>query len=336
MQLPFVNLRPPDSGRRGRLTLAVAHNVPLILAYVVLAAMVVVYLVLYLVSTGALPGSFELTSTVDNAMPLAFAGAGQSAIVLTGGIDLSVGGMMDLTNSLAAVHMGDSTSSMVEWTVIILAVGAAGGLLNGLLVTFGRLQPILVTLATLSIYQGIALRVLPKPGGQVPPTYTAALTNPGAPTALLWILVLIAIWLIIRRTPLGVGVYAIGNDQAAARTTGIRVRAVKVGAYVLGGVLAAAGGLFLAASATSGDATSGDAFTLTSIAATVLGGISFLGGRGSLIGTLAGAFALTLLINVLFFAHINPLYQSFYQGLFLILAVLAAGLAGILLRRRRG
>jgi ribose transport system permease protein len=104
---------------------------------------------------------------------------------------------------------------------------------------------------------------------------------------------------------------------------------------VLGGVLSAAAGLFLAANATSGDATSGDASTLTSIAATVLGGVSFLGGQGSLVGTLAGALALTLLINVLSFAHINPLYQSFYQGLFLILAVLAGGLVRILLRRRR-
>jgi ribose transport system permease protein len=114
----------------------------------------------------------------------------------------------------------------------------------------------------------------------------------------------------------------------------VPVRLVKVGAYVASGVFAAAGGLFFAATTTSGDATSGDAFVLTSIAAVVLGGISFFGGRGSAIGSIAGAFVLTLLINVLFFADIDPLYQSFFQGLFLVAAVLFGNLVGRLVRAR--
>jgi len=110
------------------------------------------------------------------------------------------------------------------------------------------------------------------------------------------------------------------------------VRTIKIAAYVLSGMFAAAAGLFLAATTTSGDATSGDVFVLTSIAAVVLGGISFFGGRGNAVGTVAGAFVLTLLINVLFFANIDPLYQSFFQGLFLIVAVLL----GTLIRRLVG
>jgi ribose transport system permease protein len=321
--------------RHARLRYAIAQNVPLLLAYVVLGGMILVYVGLYVASTSYLPGSFELTSTLNNGMPLAFAGSGQAVVVLTGGIDLSIGGMVDLTNAVAAVAMRPDPGSIAVWSAVVLLIGAAGGLVNGLLVAFGRLQPILVTLATLSIYQGLAIRVLPQPGGKVPGSFTATLTNPNAPIAFAWLAVLVVVWLVIRRTRLGVGIYAIGNDERASRAIGVRVRWVKVGAYVLGGVFAATAGLFLAATTTSGDATSGDVFTLTSIAAAVVGGVSFLGGRGSLVGALAGAFALTLLVNVLFFAHINPLYQSFYQGLFLILAVLAAGLAWILLRRRR-
>ena len=135
-----------------------------------------------------------------------------------------------------------------------------------------------------------------------------------------------------RRTRFGVGVFAIGNDEEAARAHGTPVRRIKVGAYIVSGVFAACGGLFFAATTTAGDATSGDVFILTSIAAVVLGGISFFGGRGSAIGTVAGAFILTLLTNVLFFASIDPLYQSFFQGLFLIVAVLL----GTLVRRARG
>ncbi len=96
------------------------------------------------------------------------AGLAQTLVVLTRGIDLSVGGIMDLANATAAVTLGSSVASMIGWSIVILLIGAACGLVNGLLVGYGRLQPILVTLATLSIYQGLAIRVLPQPGGQVP------------------------------------------------------------------------------------------------------------------------------------------------------------------------
>jgi ribose transport system permease protein len=221
---------------------------------------------------------------------------------------------------------------MVAWSLIALVVGAGGGLINGLLIAYGRLQPILVTLATLSIFQGLAIKALPEPGGAVPVEYTKILANPNGPWGLLFVTSIVGFWLLFRRTTFGVDVYAIGNDEEAARAHGVRVRTVKIGAYALAGMFAAAAGLFLAATTTSGDATSGDVFVLTSIAAVVVGGISFFGGRGSAIGTVAGAFVLTLLINVLFFANINPLYQAFFQGLFLVVAVLL----GTLIRRLVG
>jgi ribose transport system permease protein len=265
-------------------------------------------------------------------MPLVFAGVGQSIVVLTRGLDLSVGGMIDLTNSLAATHVHAGVGSMLAWSLIVLLVGAAGGAINGILVAYGRLQPILVTLATLSIYQGLAIKTLPEPGGAVPIEYTKILANPNDPTGLAFVAFVIVVWLVFRRTRFGVHVYAIGNDEEAARAQGVHVRTTKIGAYMLSGTFAAAGGLFLAATTTSGDATSGDVFVLTSIAAVVLGGISFFGGRGSAIGTVAGAFILTLLINVLFFANIDPLYQSFFQGLFLVVAILL----GTMIRRLVG
>src|SRR5439155_14782088 len=153
--------------------------------------------------------------------------------------------------------------------------------------------------ATLSIYQGLAIKVLPEPGGAVPLEYTKILANPNGPYGIAFVAFICAVWLLFRRTRFGVQVYAIGNDEEAARAHGVRVRAIKIGAYVLGGMFAAAAGLFLAATTTAGDATSGDVFVLTSIAAVVLGGISFFGGRGSAIGAVAGAFVLTLLIYVL-------------------------------------
>jgi len=313
----------------------IGRNIGLLLVFAILASSVALYCAIYFAEQKTLPGNFELTSTVNNTMPLAMSALGQAIVILTRGIDLSVGGIMDFTNALAAVHMKADPVSMIVWTVLVLGAGALGGLLNGLLVGYGRLQPILVTLATLSIFQGVALRVLPEPGGAIPPGYTAALVNTDQPYALLYVLGAALLWTALRRTRIGVALYAIGNDEQSARAHGVDVVRTKVIAYTLSGMLAAAGGLCLAANATAGDATSGSGFTLTSIVAVVLGGVSLFGGRGNMIGALAGAFVTTMIVNILFFAHIDPLYQSFYEGLFLIVAVVLGAALGGLLKRGR-
>jgi ribose transport system permease protein len=321
--------RPPRYRSRSRLQHLTIQSAPLLLALIILAGMAALYIGLFFGQLSRFPGVFEWTSVVNTSMPLVFTAVGQSVVVLTRGLDLSVGGMMDLTNSFAATHMHSGSASMIAWSFVTLLIGAAGGAVNGVLIAYARLQPILVTLATLSIYQGLAIKVLPEPGGSIPLDYTKVLANPNGPTGLAFVVVIVLFWFLFRRTRFGVGVFAVGNDEEAARAHGIPVQLIKVGAYVVSGVFAAAGGLFFAATTTAGDATSGDVFILTSIAAVVLGGISFFGGRGSAIGTVAGAFILTLLTNVLFFASIDPLYQSFFQGLFLVIAVLL----GTLIRR---
>jgi ribose transport system permease protein len=320
--------------RRSRLSHGIGQNIGLILAVSILLLAILVYIAVYLIQLHRVPGNFAITSTVNSAMPLVFAAVGQSFVVLTKGIDLSVGGVVDLANAMAAVTMGKGAGSMVLWSVIILLVGAACGLLNGLLVGLGRLQPIVVTLGTLSIFQGLAIRVLPQPGGAIPPGYTNVLVNPNHPIALIYVALLALAWLVYRRTRPGVDLYAIGNDEAAARALRINVLRTKIIAYMLDGMLAAAAGLLLAANATAGDATTGDSYTLTSIVAAVLGGISLFGGRGSAIGAICGAFITTLIVNILFFAHVDPLYQSFYEGLFLLIAVVAGSLIGGTIRRR--
>ncbi len=333
--------RPPTSPGRpsARATLrrgqVLAQNAPLVVAVVLLVAILVLYVVLYAISLSSLPGSFEAASITDHAVPLSLAAVGQSLVILTRGIDLSVGGMMDLTNALAALKLHGGLATEALWTVLILGVGAAGGLLNGLLVAFGRIQPILVTLGTLSIFQGLALWVLPSPGGHVAGGYTSLFLNPNAPSALIWVVALGLAWVAFRRSRLGVQIFAVGNDEAAARANSVPVVRTKVTVYVLAGMLAAGAGIALATTTTGGDATGGDVFTLASIAAAVIGGVSLFGGRGSAVGAICGAFVLTVLVDVLFFANIDPLFQPFYQGLFLVVAVGASTLLGRMLVRRR-
>jgi ribose transport system permease protein len=208
-------------------------------------------------------------------------------------------------------------------------------MLNGFLVAYARLPPILVTLATLAIFQGVAVRILESPGGHIPAGFTSTLTNTNRPSGLLLVGGVALLWVVFRRTKFGVGVFALGNDENAAMANGLPIRRLKLMVYVVSGVLAAAAGLLVAATTTGGDANAGNIYTLTSIAAVVVGGVSFLGGRGSAIGAIFGAFALTLVTSVLFFAHIDRLYTSFYQGLFLIAAVVLGSLAGRLARGGR-
>ena len=298
-----------------------------------LATAIILYTCIYYAAQHRFPGGFELTSSVNSTMPLAFAAIAQTLVILTRGIDLSVGGVVDIANAVAAITLGKSIASQIGWSLLILAIGAACGLINGLLVTGGRLQPILVTLATLSIFQGIAIRILPQPGGQIPDDYTTILANPDAPTSLAYLVLIGLFWWAFRRTRLGVGIYAIGNDEPASQANGVQVRRTRILAYVIGGTFSAAGGLFLAASATAGDATTGNTYTLTSIVAAVLGGVSLFGGRGSGVGAILGAFISTMIVNILFFSHIDPLYQSFYEGVFLVIAVVLVAGVGRLAKR---
>ncbi len=310
------------------------QNAGLILAAAILFLSVIVFAGMFLIQQDRLPGNFEITSTVNNTMPLALAAVGQTIVVLTRGIDLSVGGVIDLTNALASLYLSGSVAHMIVVSALIILVGAAAGLLNGLVVGLGRLQPIVVTLATLSIFQGLAIRVLPQPGGAVPGGYTDFLVNTNAPTALAFIGLAALGWMVLRRTRLGVALFAIGSDEQAAVALGINAMRTKIMAYALGGALYAVAGLFLAANATAGDATTGDGYTLTSIVAVVLGGVNLFGGRGSAVGAICGAFITTMIVNILFFAHINPLYQSFYEGVFLVIAVVAGALIGRWVGRR--
>jgi len=324
-----------EAPRTSGLTYFVGQNVGLVLALAMLIMAIVVYCAVYFAEQATLPGNFEITSTVNNTMPLVLVAVGQGFVVVARALDLSVGGVMDLSNALAAVHFQDNVASMVGWSALILLVGAVCGLVNGLLVGIGRLQPILVTLATLAIYQGLAIRILPQPGGAIPPAYTAALVNPYQPFALVYVLLVAFLWYAFRRSSIGVAIFAVGNDETAARANGVDTVRARVTAFVLSGLMSAAAGLFLAADATAGDATTGNGYTLSSIVAVVLGGMNLFGGRGSGVGVIAGAFVTTMIVNILFFSNIDPLYQSFYEGLFLVIAVVAGGLIGRLLKRSR-
>ena len=258
---------------------------------------------------------------------LAVVGTGQTIVVLTGGIDLSVGGVMSLGTAILATQMHQD--SIALWTFAALGVGLALGIANGLLITYLDIQPFIVTLATWSMISGAALMVLPAAGGEVPISFSNFIYDDirGMPMSIILLVVLGVVWVWLKRTRVLRRVYAIGSDEEAAFLSGVPVAATKIAAYALCGLFAMAAGVLYTMETASGDPTSGDTFILASVAAVVIGGTSLFGGRGGAGGTIAGAIVLTLLADVMLAADVSEFWTPIVQGALMILVVVIGALA---------
>ena len=262
---------------------------------------------------------FDGHSLSVNAMPLMLIALGQFLVVLTRGVDLSLGPVASVAGAVMALTITDHPFLGLAAPVLI---GLAAGLSNGLFVARLELPPIIVTLATMSVWQGVALIVLPNPGGSVPTAFQATITggfsSPIAGVAGVLLCISGGTWLLSTR--FGLHLRAVGGDEHAARMSGVRVENVKAVAYVL----AALSGMYLTTVTASGSPTAGDGYILTSIAAVVIGGVPLSGGRGTPVGVAMGALILTITGSLLYFADISSFYQSVIDGL-ILLAVVGSG-----------
>lgn len=271
---------------------------------------------------------------------LAFIAMAQTLVVITAGIDLSVGMIFVLTNCIASWIVVGSPMQTALGVAGVLLAGTICGTINGLLVIYGRLQPIVATIATGAVYFGLALLLRPYPGGSVNEDLADAMTGRlfGAiPSSLVVLLgVVLLVWLPFRRSEIGRAAYAAGSSEAAAFMSGVPLRRAKLTAYTLAGLLAGMGGLFLTFFTYTGEAAyaSGSGYTLWSIAAVVLGGVSLYGGRGSAVGAIFGAFAARTTGDMLFVFDVDPLWQPLLQGIVLLIAI-SIGAIGLLRVRNR-
>lgn len=276
--------------------------------------------------------SFDFLTLAIATLPLGLAAMAQSVILISGGIDLSIGGQMALFNCLSALLMnshGMGTAILVS--IGILVAGAAIGAVTGAATVLTGVPDIVVTLATSFVWGGLALVVLAAPGGGAPLVFQ----NVGV-EASIWqwlpngILVLaiayVVVWLPIRRARIGTAMYAIGSNAETADLSGVHVGLTKTLAYALAGVFTAAAGLALTSSTGIGDPNSGALYTLNSVAAAVLGGVSLAGGRGGLIGPVLAAFILSLIVAILVFMGVNSNFSQVIQGGMMVVVVMIGGL----------
>jgi len=267
------------------------------------------------------------TTAANKGVLLAIVAMAQTLVVLTSGIDLSVGMVMVLANCLASHIVVGTTGPAALGVLGVLAVGALCGAVNGLIVIVGRLQPIVTTIATSAIYYGGALALRPVPGGDVNATLADALTGQIAgsvPASLLLLLALVVlVWFPFRHSVVGRAAYAVGSSEVAAYMSGVPIRRAKFVAYTLSGLLASVAGLFVTFVTYSGEASAanGGSYTLYSIAAVVLGGVSLFGGSGSAIGAIFGALMFRTIGDLLFVFNVEPLWQPLFQGAVLAAAV---------------
>ena len=310
------------------------HAVPL-LAALTLAAMAALYLALQ-------PRGITvsvLVTAANKGVLLALIAMAQTFVVLTGGIDLSVGAIVVLANCFASTLLSGSPIHLAAGVAAVLVAGLLAGGVNALAVVAGRLQPIIATLATSTMFYGVALLLRPNPGGDVDDDLASAVTGnfAGIPVTILLLLALLLLfWLPFRRSVTGRALYAVGSAEASAYMSGVKVSRAKASAYVLSGLFASLAGLLLTLIAESAQASATQAgdLTLNAIAAVVIGGTSLFGGVGGLLGSVVGAFILRTIGDLLFVLRASPLWQPLFQGLILLGAVSLGALPLLRIRNR--
>jgi ribose transport system permease protein len=255
----------------------------------------------------ALANLFQIGLLIETALPLVLLAVAQTFVVLVGGIDLSVGGMFVVANAITAQWVGLHGGAH-QWLVLVaVGFGLAMGALNGLLVVGLRFQPFIATLGTWTIFNGIALTILPTDGGSPPPFLSNLLIDEvaGIPTSIVILVAIFVAWRALRATRFGVRIYAVGADEERARLNGTPVRRVKLAVYMLAGLCAALAGIYAAGANASGTPTGGDPYILTSVAAVVIGGASLRGGEGGVGMTMMAAMALTLINDIVGAENLN-------------------------------
>jgi ribose transport system permease protein len=268
-------------------------------------------------------------------LPFAFATAAMAVVVIVGGIDLSIASMMAVAGVTAATLMdGSSDEGAIIAVFLVLALGLGMGVINGALIVTTKVPDIVVTLAMLFVWEGVALLILKAPGGEVTEwlrgLIVGGLMLPGIPEGITaWIpkssvflaVCLAVVWIPLRRSKLGVSIFATGSDELAAFRTGVPIGRTRIAAYGVAGLFAALGGLTLSMSTGIGEPIPGP-YLLASVAAVVLGGVVLGGGKGGLLGPILAVFILRLVRMDLTLMSVDPNVTTIVEGTIMVVVVM--------------
>ncbi len=287
--------------------------------------------IIFALSSSVFLSSTNLLNIGRQTAVVALVSVGMTLVIITGGIDLSVGSVVGLSGTLAAAAIAQLHLAPISGMLIGLAVGTIVGGINGAFIALLRVPPIIATLALLSITRGIALQSTngrPISGLTSSFSFLGRGEILGAPAAfVLTVLVYVLGTVILRFTIVGKHIVGIGGNEEASRLAGLRVRTYRLGIYAMTGLISGFAGVVLMSRLGSGQPTAGAGLELSSIAAVVLGGTRITGGQGTLIGTFLGALLITILGNGLDLLNVGSFYQLIFVGAVLLAAVVISKFA---------
>ena len=279
-----------------------------------------------------------LNSNMRVFLPIILLAVGQAIVILGGGIDISVGAIASIVNTVLATRVGleGSQGEMWQYVFISLLIGLLAGAINGFFIAYLRLQPIITTYATSFLYAGMALYILPNPGGGIPGEIAAlyrSSTPLNLPLAFYVIAIVLLIWSYLRSTRYGNFLYAVGGRAQAAYETAVPVNWVQFSTYIISGLMAALSGIAITMLSGSGNADIGGPMTLNSITAVVIGGNALSGGVGGVAGPVMGAITLGVIQNIISFADIDTWWETFVRAVIIVVALAAPGIVNLFRRR---
>jgi ribose transport system permease protein len=314
---------------------ALTARQPALFALVLLVLSLVINLILQ-------PNMFAretLNSNMRVFLPIILMAIGQAIVILGGGIDISVGGIVSIVNTVLATRVGlqGSPEEMWKYIFVSLLIGLLAGAINGFFIAYLRLQPIITTYATSFLYAGLALFILPNPGGGIPASIAALYrdsTPLNLPLAFYVVAIFLLIWLYISSMRYGKFLFAVGGKAEAAYETAVPVTMVQFSTYVISGLMAAFSGIAITMLSGSGNADIGNPMTLNSITAVVIGGNAMSGGIGGVAGPVMGAVTVGIIQNIISFANVNTWWETLVKATIIVVALAAPGAINLFRRRR--
>ena len=319
--MKYEETRKQNFGRNLRKTI---HN-PI---FSPLAIMVLLMIITVILKPQSLSYNF-IKLNFKTFTPLILVSMAQAIVLISGSVDLSIGATLSLCVVIASSLMADSAINNILVVLLMVIVGVICGLFNGLIIGKLRLPSLISTYATQAIFFGIAMFIMPVPGGYVPPPFYR-LYNANIfgfiPAPVIILAIGIGLWFGLSKMRIYRYIYAIGSSESSAKASGLNVSIIRLMAHVLAGIFVAIASVCLLMQFASGDARSGLGFTMNSVAAVVIGGVSLSGGKGSIPGAIIGALIMGMLTNIIFYANLSSLYQGFAKGMIIVLALALASI----------
>lgn len=277
---------------------------------------------------------YNITNLLVQCVPLSCVAIGQTIVMISGGIDLSVGSTISVCTAIAAKLLNTDDPIRIGFGVVaVIGAAAAIGAVNGYGVAKWNVPPMITTLCTSTALSGVALWILPVSGGSINKTF-AKFVYQKWDILSMPLIIMVVLFLVIRhvmyRTRTGVGIHAVGHNPAIASSMGVNTVKVRMKAYILCGICAGITGLLLACRMRVGDPTCGSVYSMDSITAAAIGGTALSGGVGLISGSVAGAFLVGMLSNVLNILEVNQFYQYIFKGGLLILAMVIYSVSNVM------